>query len=1054
MHPTPPPCRRLPLPSTLSLALTLAFTFSLPLHTPSAFAQTTPLAPGSTTATGTGATSANRDGDPIVLSPFAVTSAGDVGYAAGDSLAASRFNTRLMDSAATISVFTEEFLRDLGASSLAEVLEYGVNSNLDYDQNRPDPTMFYVDAGLQSTRINNRGLLGSSLTDFFRSRMPVDAYNTGRFDFASGPNSVLFGVANSAGSVNTSTLQAELRKNHYKFTAHAGRWEDYRAALDANFVLLPQRIALRVMGVHARKESWREWDNREDNRATGSLRVIPFPRTRTSIVASFERANLAGMWSVPQNLADNVSFWETLPDSVRLVDNRGTTALANNAAAARGLERIAGNRHYIVTNSGDTYANTVGGVFGGLNLYTSTSFYETAAQFNTLVGTVPGWQPAVFRDTFQTLLPATPEAAARNGPYQSNLVAPYHVGYGPDTTNASDIERFFVRLEQPIGRNLFLDVSYQREEARGSAFRLDTQISADPNLYIPDGAGGAKPNPYVGRYYIDGSPLRTINTDNNEALRASALYNLNLKKFGEHKFLALWESSENTNSQLQGNQVLLNARTNAPIANADIRNANNRVDYRTYITPGQDYRSWFAGTFAGNRPVRLNGIDYKTDFTDRSVSGNKSEARTWVLATQSAFFDKKVFVSLGARRDDYQTYTQVASLLAASDPRVTSGQRYAGDGVLTNQFLRINSETFDTYTAGVVWHAHPLLSFFANQATNVAPAMTNRRVIANNFDVPNPVKGRGHDLGVMLRLLDNRFNARLTTFKGENPGNPVNRVNSVVVDHDRIVSALMTSINPATGRTYFTPAEANEKFVYLKSRGGTVGTYGGALLDGLSDDVTSGYEADLKFNPSRNWTFTGALSYTKLERGNIFTEFEPWFAEVRKYLERFGSPPNLVDQLNSPVNVAEHVERMQLAIDDVRNAGGFGFNNRPWKANLFTRYSFSAGRLRGAFVGGGVRWQSQNRVQRVVTGLSAQGRPVYGGVLYGPEILEIDALIGYGGRADFFGQRTNWRVQLNGYNVLNNREIQVLRYSADGTRLWRVTPRAPGSWRCSFSVDL
>jgi hypothetical protein len=38
--------------------------------------------------------------------------------------------------------------------------------------------------------------------------------------------------------------------------------------------------------------------------------------------------------------------------------------------------------------------------------------------------------------------------------------------------------------------------------------------------------------------------------------------------------------------------------------------------------------------------------------------------------------------------------------------------------------------------------------------------------------------------------------------------------------------------------------------------------------------------------------------------------------------------------------------------------------------------------------------------------------------------------------------------------VLNNREIQVLRYSADGSRLWRVTPRAPGGYRLSFSVEL
>lgn len=997
---------------------------------------------------------AAAENDAIVLSPFSVNSASDVGYAAGDSLAASRFKTRLMDSAATVSVFTEEFLKDLGASTLAEVLEYGVNSNIDYDQNRPDPTMFYVDAGLQSTRINNRGLLGSSLTDFFRSRMPVDAYNTGRFDFASGPNSVLFGVANSAGSINTSTLQAELRKNHYKLQAQAGRWEDYRASVDANFILVPNRVAVRLMGMHARKESWREWDNREDNRVTGSVRIVPFKKAGTQFVGSYEKANLSGMWSVPQNMGDNVSFWESLPDSVRLVDNRGATALTNNAAAARGLERITASRHFVVTNSGDTYANHVNPALGGINLYTSTSFYETAAQFNPLVGVVPGWQPALYRDTFQTLLPATAAAAAGNGPYQSNLVAPYEIGYGPDTTNTSDIDRLFLRIEQPVGKNLFLDLSYQKEEAEGSAFRLDTQISADPNLYIPNGAGGVKANPFAGRYYVEGSPLRTINTDNNEALRASALYTLDLKKFGDHKILAMWERSENTNSQLQGNQTLINARTNAPISNADIRNANNRVDYRSYITPGTDYRSWFAGTFADNNPVRVNGIDFKKDFTDRSVSGNKAEAKTWVLATQSSFFDKKVFVSLGARRDDYTTFTRVASLLAATDPRVTSGARYAGDGVLTDEYRQINSETFDTYTAGVVWHAHSLFSIFANQATNVAPAMTNRRVIANNFDVPNPVEGKGYDTGIMLRLLNNRFNARLTYFKGENPGNPVNRVNSVVVDHDRIISAQLTSTNPATGRPYLTQAEANDKFIYLKSRGGTVGTYGGALLDGLSDDVTTGYEADLKFNPSRSLTFTGAISYTELERGNIFGEFESWFAGVRPYLERFGNPAGLLDQNNSPVNVAEHVERMQLAIDDVRNAGAFGFNNRPYKANMFTRYSFGAGRLRGLFVGGGVRWQSQNRVQRRVTGLTAQNRPIYGPILYGPEILEVDALLGFSGKTDFFGQRTNWRVQLNGYNVLNNREIQVLRYSADGNRLWRVTPRAPGSYRLSFSVDL
>lgn len=994
------------------------------------------------------------DSTTVVLNPFSVSTNRDTGYAAGDSLAASRFNTRLMDSSATISVFTEEFLRDLGANTLAEVLEYGVNSNIDYDQNRPDPTMFYLDAGLQGTRINNRGLVGSSLTDFFRSKLPVDSYNTGRFDFASGPNSVLFGVANSAGSINTSTLQAELRRNRYRFQTHAGRYEDYRASTDMNVVVVPERVAVRVMGMHARRNSWRLWDNREDNRVTGSIRIVPIKKMGTNIVASYEKADLSGMWSVPQNLGDNVSFWETLPDSVRLVDNRGTAALSTTAAAQRGLERIAGNRVYLVSNTGDIFSNTINPTLGGMNLYTSTSFYETAAQFNSLVGVVPGWMPAAFRDTFQTLLPASKPEADRNGPYQSNFVAPYQIGYGPDTTNLSDIDRLFVRVEQPIGDNFFLDVSYQNENASGTSKRMDIQVSADPNMYIPNGAGGVKPNPNVGKYYIDGAPLRTFNSDDNEALRVSALYNLNLNKFGDHKILAMFETSENIFTQIQGNQVLVNAQTRAPIANADVRNANNRLDYRVYVDPNStDYKSWYAGKFEDNKVVRVNGIDYNTTFIDNSISGNKSTADTYVLATQSSLFNKRVFVSMGYRRDNYSTLNRITDRYAATDPRVTSGQNYTGESFLTKDYIKIADDVFNTYTAGVVWHVHPKFSLFANQATNVSPANTSRRVIANNFDVPNPVQGKGNDMGIMLRLVDDKLAVRLTYFKGENPGNPVNRASSVVQDYDRIISAFMTSINPATGKTYITQADAMSRFIYIKSRG-SAGTYGGAIVDGMSDDVTTGYEADIKFNPSRNWTLTASASYTKLERSNIFSEFEPWFESERKYLEQFGNPAGLIDQNNAPVVVGDRIQLMQLAIEDVRNAGAFGFNNRPYKANFFTRYDFSSGKLQGFFVGGGMRWQSQNRVQRQVTGLSTEQRPIYGSVLHGPEILEFDALIGYGGRTDLFGRRTNWRVQLNGYNILNNRDIQVLRYSADGNRLWRVTPRAPGSWRVSFSLDL
>jgi outer membrane receptor protein involved in Fe transport len=924
-----------------------------------------------------------------------------------------------------------------------------VNSNIDFDQNRPDPTMFFLDAGILNTRINNRGLLGSALTDFFRSVMPVDAYNTGRFDFASGPNSVLFGVANSAGSINTSTLQAVTQRNHLKLQAQMGSWSSYRGSVDANVVVVPDRVAVRLMGMHQQREDWRHWNDRKDDRFTASLRIIPSKRTRTNLVASFERADLWSNWAQPMNLGDSVSFWETLPDSVRLIDNRGAL-LSNNAAAARGLIRITSGRLMVVNNTGEAFGNTINPTTGGMTMYESASFYETAAQFDTLIGVVPGWQPRIFRDTFETLLPATAADAAANRPFQSTTIAPYKIGSGPDSTRGSTVKRLFVRVEQPIGRNLFLDLSYQNEKASGQSMRLKSSLLADPNLYIPDGAGGAKPNPNVGRYYLEGTPGSTINTEDNEALRFSALYNLDLGRFGDHRILGMWESSETTTSQLGANMALINTRTNQPILNPNVRNGNNQVVYRTYVTPGVDnYRDWHLGHFGSADPIRHGGIDYRKYFPF-NFSGLLAETDTYVVATQSSFFNKRLLASAGYRRDRYKSSTGLVETLTASHPQVQSGRMYTGDILFTGEYGAPNEETFNTYTAGLVWHINSTFSVFANQATNVSPAQTNRFVIPNDFQVPDPVEGKGHDMGAMIRLMENRFSARLTYFSGENPGNPVNRLNSVANYHDQILSALATSINPATGQTYLTAGRASELFVHPKQGR----NYNSALVDGLSDDKTTGFEMDVKFNPSRNWTLTAAFSRTKLERDNIFTEFDGWFTDVRPYLAQFGNPDGLRDERGVVIDIATNLERMQLEVEDLRNAGTFGFNNRPLKANFFTRYGFSEGKLKGLFVGGGVRWQSKNRVQRQVTGLTPDNRAIYGPTLHGPEIFNVDALIGYSGRTDLFGRRTNWRVQLNGYNVFDDDTVQILRYSADGSRLWRVAPRPPANYRLTFSVDL
>src|SRR5262245_52329741 len=70
--------------------------------------------------------------EPVVeLSPFEVRPDSDVGYQAVNTTNGSRLNTRLKDTPASISPFTPEFLSDIAATNLSDMLGYATNVELD-----------------------------------------------------------------------------------------------------------------------------------------------------------------------------------------------------------------------------------------------------------------------------------------------------------------------------------------------------------------------------------------------------------------------------------------------------------------------------------------------------------------------------------------------------------------------------------------------------------------------------------------------------------------------------------------------------------------------------------------------------------------------------------------------------------------------------------------------------------------------------------------------------------------------------------------------------------
>src|SRR5687768_13628858 len=65
--------------------------------------------------------------EPIMLSPFEVSSSQDRGYQATQTLAGTRIRTNLADIGGSIQVLTKEFLDDIGATDNESLLQYTTN---------------------------------------------------------------------------------------------------------------------------------------------------------------------------------------------------------------------------------------------------------------------------------------------------------------------------------------------------------------------------------------------------------------------------------------------------------------------------------------------------------------------------------------------------------------------------------------------------------------------------------------------------------------------------------------------------------------------------------------------------------------------------------------------------------------------------------------------------------------------------------------------------------------------------------------------------------------
>jgi outer membrane receptor protein involved in Fe transport len=652
-------------------------------------------------------TSTNSDDEEaIVLSPFEVSSGQDVGYRAQNTLAGSRLNTSLKDTGAAISVLTSEFLQDLGATSMKDVILFSNNSVPDFGDSAPNFNANPM-IGRDEWQLRIRGLPASYARNFFNWEVSSDFYNVERIDQSRGPNSVLFGFGAAGGIVNTSTKQASLLKNSGSLSVVAGSWGRLRGAIDANQIVADERFAVRVNAMAEQGESWREHEDYDAR-----------------------RLHLATRWQFDETATLKAEF-----ETGRVRDNVARPWLAIDQAWAW---REAGRPTYDAPQWDWPVSDAIRQTWSEHIVFVENS------------GTITNWQNMPFSylaNQSWVHLAMTPENLA--------IVPTRANPGGPGAERETDYTTYTVSFEKQVSDALSFELAYNHQgndflgydPNAGNLTRYGylgdaTNLWGDASSVLP--GGGA--NPYAGRLYLENNWTRRIQDLDLDVVRATAAYEFDLGRAGRHRLAGMYERSWRDFSRVEESEVFVGSPFDAA-AEFD----SNRVFRRYYFEEGnaRDIRvpTWRTPLVDVTDPV--SGRTLTAGWAPNQLINNSKQTQDTILgALQSFFLEERLVTTFGVRRDrlDYRTLPTVRNAVTGRlelDP--------------TDRFER--SFSANTLSAGAVYHLTPQLSLFGNLSSSRNLPNVNQRIIG--LGIPPMPEGEGTDVGIKLDLFGGRLYATL-----------------------------------------------------------------------------------------------------------------------------------------------------------------------------------------------------------------------------------------------------------------------------------------------------
>ena len=372
-----------------------------------------------------------------------------------------------------------------------------------------------------------------------------------------------------------------------------------------------------------------------------------------------------------------------------------------------------------------------------------------------------------------------------------------------------------------------------------------------------------------------------------------------------------------------------------------------------------------------------------------------------------------------------------------------------------------------------------------NKSDNFNPPPT-AQVDAFGKPLPKPT-GAGKDYGFQFALFNNKLFARVTWFEGSNlnertaAGTSISRLTDNVdqtlfrnwartivlinMGQDPRQGAFGTNLDANTEAAVQAGAEKIWKlpYAYYQSLPGSIGATRNALAKGV--------EAEINYNPTRNWTmkFTFGKQDTKYSR--VLTEFEAWYnirfpvwtaakaadyllpqyqglasytttgggqVDLTNFLTSYGynSAVSLTDQFGN-TNVTNYYNNVVvpqvLLARDLNGQSSPG--QRKYRWSFLTNYAFTEGKLKGFSVGGVERWEDKSVIgyygkvsgsNGIQMDVSDTTRPIFDSARF-----YTDLMVSY--TRPIWHDAVKMKLQLNCVNALESGRLQTVSVNFDGS---------------------